>query len=91
MQEMRPALDGFSSPHAIAVVGASGNPATIAGLLFANLVDSGFGGVVLPVNPRHAEVRGITAYPDLASCPVVPDLVVVCVPADAVADVEVMP
>jgi acyl-CoA synthetase (NDP forming) len=87
MQEMRPALDGFSSPHSIAVVGASGNPATIAGLLFANLVDSGFGGVVLPVNPRHTEVRGITAFPDLASCPVVPDLVVVCVPADAVADV----
>ncbi len=85
--DVRPALDGFSSPQAIAVVGASGDPATIAGLLFANLVDSGFGGVVLPVNPHHAEVRGITAFPDLASCPVVPDLVVVCVPADAVAEV----
>ena len=85
--DVRPALDGFSTPHAIAVVGASGNPATIAGLLFGNLVDSGFGGVVLPINPHHAEVRGITAFPDLASCPVTPDLVVVCVPADAVADV----
>ena len=85
--DVRPALDGFSSPHAIAVVGASGDPATIAGLLFGNLVDSGFGGVVLPVNPHHAEVRGITAFPDLASCPVLPDLVVVCVPADAVTEV----
>ena len=85
--DVRPALDGFSSPHAIAVVGASADPGTIAGLLFANLVESGFGGVVLPVNPRHAEVRGITAFPDLASCPVSPDLVVVCVPADAVAEV----
>ncbi len=85
--DVRPALDGFSSPQAIAVVGASGNSATIAGLLFANLVDSGFGGVVLPVNPRHAEVRGITAFPDLASCPITPDLAVVCVPADAVAEV----
>jgi acyl-CoA synthetase (NDP forming) len=84
---IRQALDGFSAPRSIAVVGASGDPATIAGLLFGNLVDSGFGGVVLPVNPHHAEVRGITAYPDLASCPVRPDLVVVCVPADAVAGV----
>ena len=85
--DARPTLDGFSSPHTIAVVGASGDPTTIAGLLFGNLVDGGFGGVVLPVNPHHAEVRGITAFPDLASCPVPPDLVVVCVPADAVAGV----
>ncbi|MGZ4766259.1 MAG: CoA-binding protein, partial [Ilumatobacteraceae bacterium] len=85
--DVRPALDGFNAPHAIAVVGASSNPTTIAGLLFGNLVDSGFGGVVLPVNPHRAEVRGIAAFPDLGSCPVKPDLVVVCVPADAVADV----
>jgi acyl-CoA synthetase (NDP forming) len=84
---VRPALSGFLSPRAIAVVGASGDPTTIAGLLFGNLVESGFGGVVLPVNPHHAEVRGIPASPDLASCPVRPDLVVVCVPADAAIDV----
>jgi len=71
-------------PHAIAVVGASADPDTIAGLLFGNLVDSHFGGVVLPVNKKHPTVQGIAAYPDLASCPVVPDLVVVCVPASAV-------
>jgi acyl-CoA synthetase (NDP forming) len=85
--EGHPRLDGFASPGTIAVVGASGDPATIAGLLFGNLVDSGFGGLLLPVNPRQVQVCGITAYPDLASCPVVPDLVVVCVPVDAVADV----
>ncbi|MGC9960819.1 MAG: acetate--CoA ligase family protein [Acidimicrobiales bacterium] len=81
------ALDAFLHPHAIAVVGASSDPNTIAGLLFANLVDSRFGGTVLPVNRRHPEVQGVAAYPDLASCPVVPDLVIVCVPAPAVAGV----
>ena len=75
------ALDAFLRPHSIAVVGASTDPNTIAGLLFANLVDSHFGGVVLPVNKKHPTVQGIAAYPDLASCPVVPDLVIVCVPA----------
>jgi len=85
--DVRARLDGFGCPHTIAVVGASGDPTTIAGLLFGNLVDSGFGGVVLPVNPHHAEVRGIPAFADLASCPVPPDLVVVCVPAEAVAGV----
>lgn len=85
--DARSALDGFSRPRSIAVVGASGDPTTIAGLLFGNLVDSGFGGVLLPINRRRADVGGLTAYPDLASCPVTPDLVVVCVPADAVAEV----
>ncbi len=83
----RPALDGFSSPRTIAVVGASADPTTIAGLLFGNLVASGFAGDLLPINPRRAEVRGLPAYPTLAACPVVPDLVVVCVAAGAVDDV----
>ena len=81
------ALDAFLRPHSIAVVGASADPNTIAGLLFGNLVDSHFGGVVLPVNKKHPTVQGIAAYPDLASCPVVPDLVIVCVPASAVPGV----
>lgn len=85
--EVRQALQGFTDPRAIAVVGASGDPATISGLLFGNLIDSRFGGTVLPVNPRHAQVRAVAAAPDLASCSVVPDLVVVCVPADAAIDV----
>ena len=83
----RGALDAFMHPHAIAVVGASSDPNTIAGLLFANLVDSHFGGAVLPVNKKHPTVQGIAAYADLAACPVVPDLVFVCVPAAVVPGV----
>jgi acyl-CoA synthetase (NDP forming) len=81
------ALDAFLRPRAIAVVGASSDPNTIAGMLFANLVASHFDGTVLPVNKRHPAVQGIVSYPELASCPVVPDLVVVCVPASAAAGV----
>ena len=44
-------------------------------------------GTVLPVNRSHPEVQGVAAYPDLASCPIVPDLVIICVPAPAVAGV----
>ena len=85
--DARPPLDPFLHPGSIAVVGASADRATIAGLLFGNLLDSGFGGVVLPVNRHHSEIRGIPAYPDLVACPVRPDLVVVCVPAHAVTEV----
>ncbi len=81
------ALDAFLHPHVIAVVGASADPNTIAGLLFGNLIESHFGGVLLPVNKKHPTVQGVAAYPDLASCPVVPDLVLICVPAAAVPGV----
>jgi len=79
----RPALEAFLHPQAIAVVGASTDPDTISGLLFSNLLASNYGGAVLPVNKKHPVVQGVTSYPDLASCPVVPDLVIVCVPAPA--------
>jgi acyl-CoA synthetase (NDP forming) len=42
---------------------------------------------VYPVTPRHRVIQGVTAYPDLASCPTRPDLALVAVPAPAVAGV----
>ena len=86
-RSVRPALDAFLHPGAIAVVGASSDPSSLSGLLFANLVNSHFSGPIIPVNRNHSLVQGVTAYPDLASCPVVPDLVIVCLPAPAVAGV----
>jgi acyl-CoA synthetase (NDP forming) len=87
LSAVRPGLDAFLHPQAIAVVGASADPGTLSGMLFANLVASRFSGTVLPVNKNHPQVQGVPAYPDLASCPVVPDLVIVCVPAPAVVGV----
>jgi len=83
----RAALQALLHPRSIAVVGASSDPDTVAGLLFKNLIESHFAGTVLPVNQRHPTVQGIAAYPDLASCPVVADLAVVCVPAPGVVEV----
>jgi acyl-CoA synthetase (NDP forming) len=87
LSAVRPGLDAFLHPDAVAVVGASSDPNTLSGMLFANLVASRFSGTLLPVNKNHPLVQGLAAYPDLASCPVVPDLVVVCVPARFVAGV----
>jgi acetate---CoA ligase (ADP-forming) len=77
----------FLRPASIALVGASDKPDSIGGLLLANLLKSGYTGPVYPVNRRHQVIRGMTAYPDLVSCPARPDLAVVAVPAPAVADV----
>ncbi|HTV10942.1 MAG TPA: acetate--CoA ligase family protein [Acidimicrobiales bacterium] len=89
LEGARPALDALLCPHAIAVVGASASLGSLGGLLFSNLAGSDFSGHLMPVNQKHPVVQGVTAYPDLASCPVVPDLAVVCVPAPGVAAVVV--
>ncbi len=81
------ALERFFRPERIAVVGASRNRDAIGGLVFTNLLEGGFSGVVYPVNPNTPYVRGVAAYPSLSDCPEVPDMVMVCVPAALVGDV----
>jgi acetate---CoA ligase (ADP-forming) len=81
------ALTRFFRPERVAVVGASRNKHAIGGLVFNNLLTGGFSGVVYPVNPKARYVQGVAAYPTLADCPEVPDVVFVCVPALLVNDV----
>jgi acetate---CoA ligase (ADP-forming) len=81
------ALRRFFRPERVAVVGASRDRLVIGGLVFDNLLEGGFTGVVYPVNPNAPYVQGVAAYPSLRDCPEAPDLVVVCVPGPQVNDV----
>jgi acetate---CoA ligase (ADP-forming) len=81
------AIGPFLRPRSIALVGASDKPGSVGRLLLVNMLASGFTGPVYPVTPRHRVIQGVTAYPDLASCPTRPDLALVAVPAPAVAGV----
>ncbi|MEX0658734.1 MAG: GNAT family N-acetyltransferase [Egibacteraceae bacterium] len=81
------ALSAVLAPASIAVAGASRDPRSIGGLVFANLLAGGFAGPVYPVNPAAPVVQSVAAYPTLTACPAVPDLVLVCVPAPHVTAV----
>ncbi len=81
------ALLRFFRPERIAVIGASRDRDAIGGLVFSNLLQGGFHGVVYPVNPNASYVQGVAAYPSLSDCPEVPDMVMVCVPAPLVGPV----
>jgi acetate---CoA ligase (ADP-forming) len=81
------ALTRFFRPERVAVVGASRDRQAIGGLVFDNLLEGGFTGVVYPVNPNARYVQGVAAYPTLKDCPETPDLVIVCVPSRFVNDV----
>lgn len=61
------------STRTIAVVGASDRPDRASYRVMRDLIQRGYD--VYPVNPTVAEIQGRTSYPDLASLPVVPDLV----------------
>ena len=75
------------NPSSIAVVGASRTPGTIGYELVHNLVRGGFTGAVLPVNPNAGSVAGIHAYATVSEAPGPPDLAIIAVPAEAVAEV----
>lgn len=77
-----PDLSLLCSPRTVALVGASDDPGSIGGRALVNLLQhSSFQGEVMLVNPRRERVAGMRCWPDVASLPTTPDLVVVSVPA----------
>ena len=77
-------LDQLFKPSTIAVIGASPRLESVGGVLWRNLRRAGFGGMLLPVNPRRADLDGVPCWPDVASLPTVPDLAVIATPPETV-------
>ena len=77
-------LNHIFAPSTVALIGASERPGSVGSVLTRNLFSAGFAGEILPVNPRHATVAGIPAFPDVASLPKTPDLAVLATPPETV-------
>ncbi len=73
-------------PGSVAVVGASNRPGSLGNIVMHNILAGGFEGPVLPVNPKAEAVKGVLAYPDVASLPKVPDLAVICTPPEPIPE-----
>jgi acetate---CoA ligase (ADP-forming) len=80
---LRPIL----APASVAVVGASNEPGSRGGELFANLIGGGFRGAAVPVNRSEGVVRSVRAARSLSELAEPPELVVVAVPDEEVLDV----
>jgi acyl-CoA synthetase (NDP forming) len=76
-------VDAVFEPRSVAVYGASRQPGKLGHALLRNVLEGGFAGRVLPVNPAGGEVLGLAAAPSLGEPA---DLALVSVPAAAVAD-----
>lgn len=76
------AIHRLFKPRSIAVIGASADAGKTAGRPVAYLQKHGFAGNIFPVNPRAAEIGGLTCYPDIASLPEAPDVAMICLGAE---------
>ena len=80
-------LDKFFDPQAIAIVGASPKEGSIGNYLIRNLQADNFPGKIYPINPKHQEIMGLTAFPSLTSIGAPVDLAVIAIPIKGVAEV----
>jgi acyl-CoA synthetase (NDP forming) len=62
-------LDPLLAPASLALLGASPRPDTPGHAMVAMPLAAGYGGRLLPVNPRYGEVQGLDCYPTLAELP----------------------
>ena len=85
------AIQRMLHPRTIAVIGASADLSKINGRPLKHLIDKGYGGRILPVNPKYPEIAGLACFPDIASLPDGVDMAVVAVPAsEVIASVEAL-
>ena len=79
-------LSTFFNPKSITIIGASRDPLKVGGIVVNNIIDSGFGGQILPINPKASEINGLPCYPDINSLSQIPDLAVIAIPAQFVLE-----
>jgi len=79
-------LDSLLRPRSIAILGASEDFVKISGRPLKFLLDKGYPGRILPVNPKYERIAGLPCYPSIAAVPETVDMAIVAVPAGAVLE-----
>jgi len=78
-------------PRSVAIIGASADFAKVNGRPVKHLLEKGYAGRILPVNPKYAEIAGLPCYPSIEKLPEAADLAIVAVPArDVLAIIEAL-
>ncbi|MBK5094973.1 MAG: acetate--CoA ligase family protein [Deltaproteobacteria bacterium] len=81
---MTSSLTPLFRPDRIAVIGASANPEKMGFQIFRNILDAGFSGEVVPVNPKGEVILGLPSVRSAVDIPENTDLAVVIIPAKLV-------
>jgi acetyltransferase len=81
---MSSSLAPLFRPERIAVVGASSNPEKMGFQIFRNIVEAGYAGEIIPVNPKGETILGRVSLKSAADVPAGTDLAVLIIPAKLV-------
>lgn len=71
-------LQKLFKPNSVAVIGASPKALRAGHIVMRNLLQSGFGGAIMPVTPKYKTVSGVIAYPSIDALPYTPDIAILC-------------
>lgn len=77
-------LDNFFKAKSIAIIGVSSSPAKVGHVLFRNLIDAGYKGKVLPVNPKLKSLLRYKVYKSIVDIKEKVELAVIAIPAELV-------
>ena len=80
-------LNRIFQPRHVAVVGASEKAGTIGTALMRNLIDGGFSGTLLPVNPKYKTIHGYESFGSVSALETGVDLAIIATPIHSVADI----
>ena len=80
-------LDKIFKPKSIAVIGASETRGSIGLAIMENLIQGGYEGRVIPINPKHSQVTGIKSCKSLSEADRSIDLAVIATPISTVPQI----
>src|SRR3546814_19872944 len=79
-------LSALFAPNSVAIIGASDDPDRLSGRPVRYLIEAGYPGHLMPVNPNRTRVQGIPAYASIAELPECHDVALIILPAAQVYD-----
>jgi acetyltransferase len=77
-------IPALFAPKTVAVIGASAAPGKVGHTVVANMLDAGYTGKLIPVNPKADEILGLPVTKSIDDLPEGIDLAVIVVPVAAV-------
>ncbi len=80
-------LNRIFRPNHVVVVGASEKEGTIGNSLMRNLIEGGFAGSVLPVNPKYKTLHGMACVESVSRLEPGMDLAIIATPIRTVPDI----
>lgn len=77
-------IHALFAPKTVAVIGASTAPGKVGHTVVANMLEAGYSGTLIPVNPKADEILGLSVTKNIDDLPEGLDLAVIVVPVAAV-------